>query len=165
MALLVISGRSRGSRSSHSSRRANWHVTLHAMNPGFVWTGALNHVILSLFALVVILTMRRCHCRRLRSCFWTRASYSCEEFIWVSISGYHYSNMGTTVTEIAPRKTRVGDWAYGCARFRLLIHVCAWWQTWRTSPVMFVTSLFSKLTRKSCALCGRLSISSQKSSY
>ena len=26
-------------------------------------------------------------------------------------------------------------------------HVCAWWQTWRTSPVMFVTSLFSKLTR------------------
>lgn len=62
-------------------------------------------------------------------------------------------------------KTRVGDWAYGCARFRLLVHVCAWWQTWRTSPVMFVTSLFSKLTRKSCALCGRLSISSQKSPY
>ena len=67
MALLVISGRSCGSRNWGSSRRANWHIILHAMStgvhtnldiffssPGFVWTEALNHVILLLFVLVVI---------------------------------------------------------------------------------------------------------------
>ena len=65
----------------HTSCYVHTDLDIFFSNPGFVWTGALNHVILLVFVLVVVLTVRRFHCRRLRSRFWTRASYSCEEFM------------------------------------------------------------------------------------